>query len=50
MPILALTGAAERDIAVRILEAGADAYLSKPVDIADLRSVTKRLLDDSPHS
>ena len=50
MPILALTGAAERDIAIRILEAGADAYLSKPVDIADLRSVTKQLLDDRPHS
>lgn len=49
MPILALTGATERDIAVRILEAGADAYLRKPVDIADLRSVTRRLVDETAH-
>ena len=45
IPILALTGSAEPDIAVRILAAGADAYLSKSVDIADLRSVARSLLE-----
>jgi DNA-binding response OmpR family regulator len=45
LPILALTGASEPDVAVRILEAGADAYLSKPVNIVELRTVARRLID-----
>ncbi|MEI7926235.1 MAG: response regulator, partial [Chloroflexota bacterium] len=46
LPILALTGASEPDVAVRILEAGADAYLSKPVNIAELREVARRLIGE----
>ena len=46
LPILALTGASESDVAVRMLEAGADAYLSKPVYIAELRTGARRLIDE----
>ena len=46
MPILALTGMTGPDDAVNILAAGADAYRSKPVDIAALRSLVEDLLRD----
>ena len=45
MPILALTGMTGPDDAVHILEAGADAYRSKPVDIDELRTLVANLLD-----
>jgi DNA-binding response OmpR family regulator len=45
MPILALTGMTGPDDAVRILRAGADAYRSKPVDIAELRAIVSSLLN-----
>ncbi len=44
MPILALTGMTGPDDAVHILQAGADAYRSKPVDIAELRRLVASLL------
>ena len=44
MPILALTGMMGSDVPVRILEAGADAYLAKPVDIRELRQMVADLL------
>ena len=44
VPILALTGMSGPDVAVRILEAGADAYRSKPVDIIELRQLASRLI------
>jgi DNA-binding response OmpR family regulator len=44
MPILALTGMTGPDDAVRILQAGADAYRSKPVDIVELRRLVDSLV------
>jgi DNA-binding response OmpR family regulator len=44
VPILALTGMSGPDVAVRILEAGADAYRSKPVDIIELRTLATALI------
>mgnify|MGYP003353789575 CR=1 FL=1 len=44
LPILALTGLSARDAAARIMEAGADAYLRKPVDIAELIRVVDDLV------
>ena len=46
MPILALTGLTGPEDAVLILQAGADAYRSKPVDIAELRRLVASLLVD----
>lgn len=44
LPILALTGMMGADVPVRILEAGADGYLSKPVDIGELRSIVSDMI------
>ena len=46
MAILALTGLSDARDAVLILEAGADAYLSKPVDISELTALVAELLAD----
>ena len=46
VPMLALTGMTGPDDAVRILQAGADAYRSKPVDIIELRAIVSSLLND----
>ncbi len=44
VPILALTGMTGPEVAVRILEAGADAYRSKPVDVMELRELVSALI------
>ncbi len=45
MKILAISGAVETDVKERILSYGADAFLKKPMDLADMRKKIFRLLD-----
>jgi CheY-like chemotaxis protein len=47
LPILAVTSLSAPGDAARVLEAGADAYLSKPVDVAELVELVGTLLKDS---
>jgi excisionase family DNA binding protein len=42
--ILAVTGYTEPDTRARVLEAGADAFLEKPLDLVDLNAEVERLL------
>ena len=46
LPILAVTALAHPSDAARILRAGCDAYLSKPVSIDEVRAAAQQLLDD----
>lgn len=46
LPILAVTARAHPSDAARILRAGFDAYLSKPVSIEDVRAAAAQLLDE----
>jgi CheY-like chemotaxis protein len=45
VPVLAVTGYADRDYADRVMQAGADHLLSKPLDAALLLTEARRLLD-----
>ena len=47
LPLLALTALTSPDDVTRILEAGCDAYLSKPVLLVDLRATAAQLIADS---
>ncbi len=44
LPILAVTALAHRSDAARVLRAGCDAYLSKPVDVSEVREAAAQLL------
>ena len=46
LPILAVTALAHPSDAARILRAGCDAYLSKPVSITEVRDAARMLLDE----
>ena len=50
LPILAVTGLTMPGDENRCLQAGADAYLSKPISMKNLFELTQRLLDVSPHA
>ncbi len=47
-PIIAVTAFAMRGDAQRILEAGCDAYMSKPISIEPFRQTIDALLDGTP--
>lgn len=46
LPILAVTALAHPSEAARIIRAGCDAYLSKPVSVIEVRGAARRLLDE----
>jgi len=46
-PVVVLTGHASIDLAVRAIQAGADHFLTKPVDLPVLESLLRRLVDDT---
>jgi cyclic di-GMP phosphodiesterase len=46
IPVVLLTALQDRDTKIRGLEAGADDFLTKPFDVAELRARTKALLRD----
>jgi DNA-binding NtrC family response regulator len=46
-PVVVLTGHASIDLAVRAIQAGADQFLTKPVDLPTLEGLLRRLVDDS---
>lgn len=46
LPILAVTALAHPSDAARILRAGCDAYLSKPVSVVEVRDAARTLLDE----
>jgi len=48
LPIFVLTGHAEMDTAIAALKAGANEYLTKPVNIDELTTLLKRALDERP--
>lgn len=48
IPVIAITALAMRDDRKRILAAGCDGYLSKPVSIKDLRAEVNRYLGGKP--
>lgn len=45
-PIIAVTADATSRARADALEAGCDGYITKPLDIAELKSLTERLLED----
>lgn len=51
LPVLAVTALTQPGDAVRILEAGCDAYLAKPVSVSEVRKMVTEMLADSrgPH-
>ena len=46
LPILAVTAQAHPSDAARILRAGCDAYLSKPVSVVEVRDAARQLLEE----
>ncbi len=50
VPILAVTAFAMRGDRERVLDAGIDGYLSKPIDIVEVRSEIRRLIGPRPVS
>ena len=48
IPIIAITALAMHDDRARMLAAGFDGYMSKPMDIKELRTEVKRHLDGKP--
>lgn len=47
LPVLAVTALTQPGDAVRILEAGCDAYLAKPVSVSEVRKMVTEMLADS---
>ena len=45
VPVLVLTGHREIELAVRTIKAGAEQFLTKPLELAALRTMVRRLLD-----
>lgn len=45
-PIIAVTADATSRARTNALDAGCDGYITKPLDIAELKTLTERLLDD----
>jgi CheY-like chemotaxis protein len=45
LPILITTGVGDEDIKIETMQAGANIILSKPIDIKELKSEVKKLLD-----
>jgi len=46
-PVVVLTGHASIGLAVRAIQAGADQFLTKPVDLPTLEGLLRRLVDDT---
>lgn len=46
LPVLAVTALAHPSDAARIIRAGCDAYLAKPVSVVEVRDAARQLLDE----
>lgn len=48
IPIIAVTALAQRGDKERVLDAGCDAYVSKPISVADFLKLVREFLDGRP--